>query len=296
MTGQSPVRAIYRHLYEVIPANELHVDGAEVRAIRDLYCVVDKDLGHYTSKWVLAPEADVRRWLTATRTIVQAMRSAREHRRQVHRPFVMRRRHRILWQLRHLTSKRRMRADYEATVERLRGDVLAAYRDYREQAGDLTEYIAEDLARREREEREREQREREQRQEVMAGGPHRPIWAYSISDHHSLRVLAIHLPAAEPFRRADTYARTDLTPQQIQSALAAERAHHPYTGLSWSYRTRLVLEEWHDSGRAADAWHEIIGEPVELFPQPPGGSPKSPRYYGPSSNYWSPGGHFGMPF
>ncbi|MFB9834772.1 hypothetical protein [Actinoallomurus acaciae] len=296
MTGELPVHAAYRHLYEVIRVYELNVDGAEVRAIRDLYCVIDEDLGHHTPDRIPAPAADVRRWLAATRTIVQAMGSAREQERRAHRPFVMRRRHRILWQLRHLTSKRRLRADYEATVERLRGDVLAAYRAYREQAGDLTEYIAEHLARREREQRERDQRERDQRAEVMAGGPHRPIWAYGVRDHRSLRVLEIYLPAAEPYRRADTYARTGLTPQQVHSALTGERAHHPYTGLTWSYRTRLALEEWHDSGKAETAWREVIGEPVELFPQPPGSRPKSPRHYGPSSNYWSPGGHFGMPF
>ncbi|MBC2908071.1 hypothetical protein [Streptomyces cupreus] len=286
--------------------------GEEVDAIRDLYCVASRDIAErHRGDWrwrlsVYAPAVDVERWHAALEEIQRAMETVDEEEGQAHRhlrwiPGVL---PRTLWKIRHARRNRKLRIDYDATMERLRYDVLTAYRNYREQAGDLTRLVTaarEDEDRRlralqertEREDREREVQERTKRAAVMADAPGRPVWGCRVRPRKRTedQYFEIFLQAIDDV--GDTRGgsvRTGLTPEQVQAALAEERSRDMYIAVMWSHNTRRALEEWHDSGSAEEAWRELTGVLVDTLPRITEQRRSQKRFYGPSSNYSSPGG------
>lgn len=308
MTGYAQVRVYYARLYELMSQYPMNVDGDEVTRIRSLYCATEggtpERLRHGELPFVDASAADAQRWYAATEAFQRAMARVTEQRdaaqrhlhwvRGVARPF---------WKARHALRNRRLRATYDATMERLRQDVLSAYRDFREQAGDLTPYVHAEIERRERERRERqEQREEERRRRepgermeraaAMAGAPGEPVWGYTLLETRpDSHYFQIYLQTLEEVRDPrGGVAQTDLTPEQVQAALTEERLRDRYTVVMWSHQTRLALEEWHASGRAADAWCELTGTLVDPWPRITEQAAQR-RYYGPSSTYFGFGGY-----
>ncbi|MFF8770629.1 hypothetical protein [Kitasatospora sp. NPDC015120] len=270
----------YRRLSDVMSHYPMNVIDDEVREIRHLYCAVDAITDHHrlpSLPRVTAPAADAQRWNAATeafqrsiaRTEEQAS-AARRHLRWVRpaaRPF---------WKTRYALRNRRLRRAYDSTMERLGNDVRTAYREFREQAGDLTPYVHAELERRERESREwREQRERETRERAparaaaMAEAAGRPVWAYTLrAGTRGDGSFTIHLQTVEEVREPrGAVTRTGLTAEQVQAALTEERLRDRYTSVLWSSETALALEEWHESGRVQEAWRELTGVLVDSFPR-----------------------------
>ncbi|WP_345429877.1 hypothetical protein [Actinoallomurus vinaceus] len=291
----------YARLRELLPAYHMNVISPEVGAVRDLFCAVGADRHHRAEQRVDAPIADAERWRAATEAILAAMKAVDEQRRQAerhrHAPRGTRLR-RIAWRIRHARRNRRLRAEHPATMARLRDEVLAAYRTYRDRAADLTDHVGADNERGKRERLEEDERERRERATVMTGAATgTPVWAYRISEYTWGRVFEIDLQTPTTRRLRTDLTRTGLTPAQINTALAEERAEHPHTSAHWSLEARLALTEWHGGDDPFDAWQRLSGEPIE--PLPPGagdGRRSGPRYHGPSSDYGSGGHHFGMPF
>ncbi|MFF2354819.1 hypothetical protein ACFVVL_34275 [Kitasatospora sp. NPDC058115] len=278
MTGHAEVH--YRRLCDVMSRYPMNVIDDEIDEIRRLHCAVDATTdprGYDRLPPVTAPPADAERWNAATGALQRSIarideqeEAARRHLRWVRpaaRPF---------WKTRHALRNRRLRATYDSTMERLRDDVRTAYRTFREQAGDLTPYVHAELERQERESREwREQRERETRERAparaaaMAEAAGRPVWGYTLVPRTGGDgSFTIHLQTVEEVRGPrGGVARTGLTPEQVQAALAEERLRDRYTSVMWSSETELALTEWHASGRVQEAWRELTGVLVERFPR-----------------------------
>lgn len=273
MGGGALTTVYFVRLGSLIPVQGVEVSGDEVEAIRGLYCAADRDTAdRYYRRWdncVQVPAADADRWHAATETILRAMDTVREEQRvagaHLYPPYVSAA-GRLLWRARHGRRNARLRAGYDTTMRRLREDVLAAYRGYRDRAADLTELVAAERERRERDKRARERRERAERAAAMTGAAREAVWAYGLTDGEHRR-FEIHL---RPFaRHAPGLVRSHVTAAQVHAALADERARHPGTVVRWSYPTRLALEEWHRSGDARLAWQAITGSPIELYPPAP---------------------------
>ncbi|MEV5434251.1 hypothetical protein [Streptomyces sp. NPDC052701] len=275
-----------------------------------LYCALSPgspDRQRYD--FVYAPAADAERWYAATEAFLRAMKTVDEENRQASLHLYPKSGllARVLWRVRHARRNRRLRAGYPTTMERLRRDVLTAYRDYREQAGDLTRYVRtvrEQEKRRKRalweqaeqECRERDRRARAERAAAMAEAPGRPVWGYRLRPGHGGgdQVFEIFLQTVDRARETEGgRMRTGLTPEQVQAALTEERSRDEYTEVTWLYNTGLGLEEWHDSGRKELAWQQLTGVLVDRWPRSTEKSRSQSRTYGPSSNYFSPGG-FGI--
>ncbi|HEX5567468.1 MAG TPA: hypothetical protein VFY14_11180, partial [Streptomyces sp.] len=208
---------------------------------------------------------------------------------------------RLLWSVRHAHRNRVLRRDHDATMERLRTEMLSAYRRFRDQAADLTTYIEAERERRQREEKEHEERVRQKRAEALAN-PDVPQWAYCIVESARLkyRCFRVRLETLDSDRpgvgEAGGEARGGLTPREVHAALVEERKQDPYLWLTFNFETRLALKEWR--GSTAKAWQEITGHRVAEHPirpedhrtSRPDDRRTSRRSYGPSSNYFSPGG------
>ncbi len=273
MSGGALTTVYFVRLGSLIPVHGVEVTGAEVEAIRGLFCAADRDTAdRYYRRWdnsVQASAAKADRWRAAAEAVLRAMDTVCEEKRgasaHLYPPYVSAA-GRILWKARHGRRNARLRADYDATVRRLGDDVLAAYRRYREQAADLTELVAAERELREQEKRARERRERTERAGAMTGAARAAVWAYALTDGDRRR-FEIHLRTFA--RHAPGLVRTGLTAAQVRAALTDERARHPHTVVRWSYPTRLALEEWHRSGDARLAWQALTGEPIDLYPPTP---------------------------
>ena len=280
----------------------MNVRSDEVDAIRRLECAVDPGtVGYdYTDRTVQAPAVDAQRWLAATRVFRTTIGAVAEQKAASNRLLPpswpgMRRR---WWYMRRFGRIRRTRARYDEIQERLRGETVAAYRRYREEAGDLSAYIVAETERRKREEHARQERARETRAAAMAAAAVEPVWGYrldrldEVSDH---RWMQINLVPIEPDLHVERLDRTGLVLREITSAIAAERARDPYVAVTWSFEAEQALREWHGSDDEIEAWREFTGVSIDSFPLRPGYVEwtRSQRGYGPSSNYFSPGG-FGI--
>lgn len=308
MPGYPEVRVYFVRLYQLRSGDPMNVDGDEVTAIRSLYCATDEGTAerhrHNELPWVDASTADAERWYAATEAFQRAIAHVTEQRdaAQCHLHWV-RGAVRPFWKARHAVRNRRLRATYDVTMERLRREVLAAYRDFREQAGDLTPYVHAERERRELERREREERseqerrrrepeERRERAAAMAGAPGEPVWGYTLFERRNDgRIFRIYLQTLEEVRDPrGGVARTDLTPEQVQAVLTEERERDRYTIVMWAHETRLALEEWHSGGRAAGAWHELTGVLVDPWPRITEQAARQ-RHHGPHSTYFGFGGY-----
>ncbi|MFI6449438.1 hypothetical protein [Kitasatospora sp. NPDC050543] len=310
MTGNAEVTVHFARLRDLMPVYPLNLTGDEVDVVRDLYCAVSSELAaRHRRDWrrsdLDASAADAERWYAASGEILGVVeRMVEEERRALRalyrKPGML---PRALWNAGHAPGNRR-RARYDRTMERLRHSVLTAYRDYREQAGDLTPRIQGEHERQERrmrelraqmeeEQREREPRERAARAAAMAGAPGEPVWAYAVHERTSTlpRRFEISLQTVSEVRATGReVAQTGLTPEEVQAALTEERERDRYTVVLWSHETGLALREWHESGKETEAWQELTGVLVDPWPRITEQSRWRQRYHGPSSNYFSPGG------
>ncbi|WP_158838814.1 hypothetical protein [Streptomyces sp. NRRL S-1022] len=86
---------------------------------------------------------DAARWYAATEAFLYAMKILNDEQRQasLHMYRAEAPLPQLIWRVRHAWRNRRLRADYDATMQRLRYDALTACRHYREQAGDLTRCV-----------------------------------------------------------------------------------------------------------------------------------------------------------
>jgi hypothetical protein len=260
----------------------------EVSRIRELYCAVDRETAERHNRdhpnFIRASAAESARWRAASKAFLRAMKTVRRR-----------------------ADRRLLRGDYV-------GKAFAACQDFRMKAEALSWRVKEARERewyrvlnsREYRESYRETEERwarglEERKRAkrvaMARAPGKPVWAYTLytlSARH--RCFRIRLPSVEdgallpsrglPF---EILSRTGLTPKQVQSALAEERSRYRHTTVEWAPDTKIVLEEWHESGTVERAWQELTGERVDPDPRPPNEQRESQRFHGPSSNYFSPG-------
>jgi hypothetical protein len=287
----------YLRLEELMPVYHLNVTGEEATRIRRLYAAADRDeVSRHTygaEPYLHASADDKRRWHAATEAVLAAMRDAEHQEEQAgrYRRRPWRFHARVLWQIRYQRRNRRLRENHDATMERLRAMVLTAYRDFAEQAGDLTDRVEAEKERREEDERHREEDGRRLRTLAM-GQVTAPLWAYGIREtaYRGRRAFEIELLLLSHDLGDSRLTETGLTPEQVQNALTAERAEHPYTIVHWEYHTETALEEWHDSGDVKEAWRELTGQLIDPFPDDPDDPPPArQRFYGPSSNYFSPG-------
>ncbi|XRQ09871.1 hypothetical protein ACN3XK_02895 [Actinomadura welshii] len=260
-----------------------------------------------------APAADVERWLAATRTLVQRTREisfakdAARYRRYPRYGTIGRR---IRWRIRHPRGRSRTEEAYRAVRDRLDGEMVTAYREFDERAGDLADHVRAEIERREREyrrrEKERERRERRERAQRAAalGGPDDPVWSCSLraypADQRSIIIwvsaLDTHydtLYGVPPLR--------NVTAREIQAEIARQRAKHPYTTVEWGIETTRAMRERRRGGYDGDVetWKQLTGESVERSPQRPDGRRGSDRSgrrrgrsgkHGPSSTYGSDSG------
>jgi hypothetical protein len=287
----------YLRLGELMPVYHLNVTGEEATRIRRLYVAADREevrrRSYGTEHRLDASAEDKRRWHAATEAVQAAMQDAENQENQAglyqRRPWKFHTR--IVWQIRYGRRNRRLRENHDATVERLRAMVLTAYRDFAEQAGDLTDRIEAEEKRRDQDRRDREEDGRRLRTIAMAQAS-APLWAYGIREnaYRGRRAFEIEFLLLSPDLRDSRLTETGLTPEQVQTALTEERASHPYTIVHWGHPTNTALEEWHDSGSAKESWQELTGQPIDTFPRNPDDPPPDrQRFYGPSSNYFSPG-------
>jgi hypothetical protein len=294
--GNAEVKVYVVRVGALVPV-EMEPLGIELARIRGLYCAVDRETAERHNKdrpnFVLVPAADSRRWRAATKALLRAMKTVR----------------------RRVRGRRLRSANYGAVIARVGGYVRDACEVYRDKAGDLSRLVEaaqERQMRRRRDGRDHQEHHREVRERwerglehrnrdkraAMAGAPGEPAWAYvlyTLGARH--RCFRIRLPAVEDHALLPSHGlpieiatRTGLTPQQVQSALAAERSRHRHTIVEWGPDTKSVLEEWHESGTVEKAWQELTGELVDPDPRPPNEQRESQRFGGPSSDYFGPGG------
>jgi hypothetical protein len=276
-------------LWRLMPVYELNLTGDEVEAIRDLYCAVPENENRRSwSEDVRAAESDISRWREATEELLAVVARLREQEDESYRRLRGPRRGPV----RRLWGRARrdgLRQEHEALMERLRAELLAAYRRFRDRSGDLTEYVKAERERREREMRERD-REREEekarrRAEALARPLDAPRWSYRVTEpwtgkYHRFEVC---LEPLDEYRRSDGEARGGLTPQEVHAALVEERERDPYVWFTFGLETEEALEEWRGDTRTA--WRELTGEQVDPYPTRPEDR-RSSRSYGPSSTYY----------
>jgi hypothetical protein len=284
------VKVYFAWVGALVPV-EMESLAIEVARVRGLPCAVDRQTADRYNKdrpnFVLAPAADSRRWHAATKALLRAIKTVQRR------------------------SGRRLLRPNEDT---LRDYAHNACRDYREKADDLSWQVKaaqesrmlQMRASREYQQRDREIRDRwdrateelkQKKRAAMASAPGEPVWSYMLySSRAGHRCFRIRLPAVDQevlphdgFHMA-ILTRTGLTPEQVQSALAEERSRHGSTTVEWAPDTKSALEEWHESGTVEKAWQALTGELVATDPRPPEERRESQRFYGPSSNYFSPGG------
>ncbi|POX42687.1 hypothetical protein C3486_03695 [Streptomyces sp. Ru73] len=286
-------------LRDVIRVCELNVTGPEVEDIRNLYCAVSEEEASrmWGGDWVLANPADAGRWRAATdamiRTTERLRAEERDATRHLRRPWGKTRR--VLSSVRHAHRNHVLRRDHDATMERLRTEMLAAYRRFRDQAADLTAHVKAERERYARERRQHEEQARRKRAAAMARPLDVPRWGYRVEEagnglrYRRFRVTLETLDADRGCRGdTDGGLRGGLTPHEVHAAFVEERERDPYLWLTFGLDTGRAMEEWR--GSTAEAWQEITGHLVDEHPTRPEERGSSQRHYGPSSNYFSPGG------
>lgn len=179
MTGNAEVPVSCTRLRDLLPDYPSNLTGEEVDAARDLYCAVRSDTtARYRRDWrtsdLDASAADAARWYAATDEILRVMEGMVEEERRAVRalyrkPGVL---PRAFWKARRAPGNRR-RARHHGTMERLRDRALTAYREYREQAGDLTPLVQAERERHERRLHELRARMEEERREREPGSARR---------------------------------------------------------------------------------------------------------------------------
>jgi hypothetical protein len=182
-----------------------------------------------------------------------------------------------------LFTARRRRDEFAATVERLQQDAATAFREYRKNAGDLTDRINAAHARvragQIREQHERWQRERD----VIAQSVGAPVWACRRGYD-----FVIFQPTLDD---EHVHALTGRTPQQVNGELERWQAQDPGQrgSLSFGPNTGRALANWYLKslsgsewfGLSWSAWLEMTRQ--SIGDQPPGPGPAAPTYHSPST-------------
>jgi hypothetical protein len=293
----------HRKLWEAIPVVVLNLRDDEIEQIRQLCCV---DVERRGGARVRAPQADAARWLAATEKVVAAVdavakRDLEAYGRQFP-PFEPWQG--LAWRLKWGLRRDQLRREYEEHRAALAEQVRQVYRAYREEAGDLTAYVAGWRERQAREQREREELAKAERVAAVRDAVAGPVWAYVIGDYATHRRMLIWLPAVEHRDEETGDVRRGLAAVQVQQAIDDERAADPYLWIRWKPATGTAMKEWHGGDERADvqvkAWAALTGSVVEPTVWRPGEleelrKSRTGRGYGPSSNYWSPSS-FGTSF
>jgi hypothetical protein len=225
------------------------VINGELRRYRNLECV--DTVGYSRSIYVAGVDpVDVDRWRRAAILLHERIRALNEKERAVslhlHQPFD----YLLLWKIRYAWRNRVLRKNYLTAVAELRAAVHAAMSVYQEDAGDLPAYLAE---------------YRRRRMESLAAMKAEPVWAYEIDARGKTgRRFVIYRP--DRFRRQPPEAaRARLTAQQVQDALATERATHPYTTVEWADSADRLLATMY--GTATLGWQALTGQLIDPHPR-----------------------------
>ncbi|SDM44913.1 hypothetical protein [Allokutzneria albata] len=267
---------------------EVNVVGSLLSEHNQLTCVRPSVFAVYPEKVVKASDADHDRWHAATDRFLQTISALQEREKAIslhlRPPF----RGRLVWSIRYAWRNLVLRKGYDEAAERLRSDFNAALAVYLKDAGDLPEYVKKYTAREQKRRRREEEQARLRRAEAIedASGP---VWSYQLHKGSGMRSFAIHLASVE----SGVEARH--TPAEVQAALTAERAEHPYTKVNWGPQTSLALKEKY--GTEVSGWARLTGETIIAHPIDPNdrsGRWHSKHHYGPSSNYGSDGGAGGF--
>ncbi|MFC7619480.1 hypothetical protein [Microlunatus sp. GCM10028923] len=302
-TGRPSVSLRCLRLSHVIRWEHFLLDGTEVDQIRDLFCVADDHPGGWSIEFDASPDEAVR-WRRATAEIVRATELGwTEQLRAGSRLNPPKNAFRWLaWRWRGGRTEP-VRQEVDATVERIRADVRAAYLRFRDQAADLTDRIdAED--RRRREESARQFRERRAaRERAIEEVAEAPVWTYQIGPRHGRtgprkNRLVIALQTLEqPPNPSLGDPVTDLTPAQVNEAIDRLQAEDPYLVVEFAPATGDRLTEWTEQRPLVDQWQRVSGVKIVAHRFTPEELEEISKratkntWYGPSSNY-SGGPHF----
>ncbi|WP_067983517.1 hypothetical protein [Nocardia caishijiensis] len=282
-------------LRDLIEYTRADVIGARIRDHADLRCVSEPRFRSRTYTDTDASDSDYERWRSATEELLASIGELQTCARVVTAHLDVPRGRSVLarqwWHIRYANRNRSLRANYDTDAEQLCAEFDRALAAYEERAGDLPAFLAEDSRRkqqraheewRRREEAEQRKRaqDRQRRSDALAAAVTGPQWAYRISESPSGRIFSIYLTSLD----GAAGCPSGLTVAEVQAALVAERAEHPYTAVMWAPETRRALEDEHAS-RAA-GWEVLTGEPIDPHPRDPSAR-RSGRYHGPSSNYGS---------
>lgn len=283
----------YAKLWELIPVYEMNVTGDQVEAIRNLHYAVGTEYMEvrYDRRrhYVDADKADVERWIAAAESIRREMTRVRAEEQAASKhlrpPYGTA--ERLVWRLRYANRNRRLRASYDATMDRLRREVLAAYQDYLDSAGDMTEYVVAAELRREEQRRAWEAQQRDARAAAIRDAREGRLWGYRLRQNpDGRRYFEIVL---QPLLIGDVeLERSELTTHEIEDALAQVRTEEPLTIVTWGVGVHMALREWHGGDSVGDAWEALTGN--RLVEYPPGSLPKqSSAFRGVShTNYVGP--------
>ncbi|MFB4314518.1 hypothetical protein [Actinomadura sp. 21ATH] len=265
--------------------------GPEAGEIRGLWCALRRPR-EFRCEYLLVPAADAERWCDATERVLHALHVAYAAECEADDLLEPPRGggwRRIAWRAR----RPWIRARRDAAVERLRGEMLGAYREFRDRAGDLTERLPA--------ERERHAHERE----TALAGLDGAVWGCT---EYEVRGQVLGAPAAYMRPRFhifvpvledspyDGATRTGLPPGDVRAALDAARARDPEVQYTWGRGSAEALSEWAGRDSPEEAWRRLTGARLPLpprrpdrLPWPHGSQESAGGGHGPSSTYGNPG-------
>lgn len=298
--GEPSVSLRCARLSRVIRWDHFRLHGTEVDQIRELMCVADGTPRDWTIE-VQASAAEARRWRRTTAELVAATNRAwtdqsRAESRRVPPSAAVKW---LAWRLRGGRTDRVLE-EVRAELERIQTEVRAAYRDFRDQAADLTVRI-EAHQRRRREESAREYRDQKAaRERAIAEVSEAPVWSYQVGPRHAPTEPRNHrlVIALQTLERPPDPSLgdpvTDLNPAQVNESIDRLRADDPYLVVEVASTTRDSLAEWTEEKLLSDQWQRVSGTRIDPYPFTPEELDEIRKrveqttYHGPLSTYFSP--------
>lgn len=265
-------------LRDLVPQDRFTFPEPEFEETRLLWCaqVMDWPPGQLE---ILAAPADADRWRRATERLLavrhEAFETWQRTRSRLNRPMQVGRR--LLWRLRWAGREDELVVERKAADDRRRAEVVAAYREFRDQVRDLNEQIETMTAARGREEARRYREYAEALRRARAAAAEDPVWAYRVerrvpNDHESgylLRArdeLVIFLESEisddDPGWRepAPGGAARGVTAAQVNEEIRRRREQDPYLFVTWR-ACSAKIHEW-TGGYPPEGWQKLTGVAV----------------------------------
>ncbi|WP_433759850.1 hypothetical protein [Nocardia sp. CA-135398] len=269
----------------LVGAWTVNVIGARISENSDLPCAVEPGSKRSAySRDIEATDADCNRWFAATERLLTTIDALQEKERRASLHLQPPWRGRLQWHLRHARRNRLLRRQYSQAEAELLAEFDAALAEYRNRAGDLSEY-QERYRKQEQERLKREQEQARLRREQAVASATDPRWTYQIKELSGDRSFWIYQTSLD--RTYSEGEPVELTPAEVQAELVAERAVHPYTSVMWALETGRALREKYQTEVAG--WQALTGAEIEPFPR----DPNKPRSTGRKGIYGIHGSDYG---